>query len=136
MALALCTKVDSIECLFAERRCDLTLVWVGVSYKMCPKEQSGLLPQEEKVVIWFSLHGELEVEMDADEVSKEVIQFLWSIRPDHEHIFEIMEPVDGPVGRPAWCHLLKILHEEVSKGRWLVSPWCNSVRVSQSWTLK
>jgi len=71
--------------------------------------------QEGEVAIQLSLHAELDVGMHALEVFKEIIQFSWSIRPEHKCVINIMKQADDPVGclveskhRLPWaccCHL-------------------------------
>jgi hypothetical protein len=46
--------------------------------------------------------------MDAIEVVKEMVQFFWSVRPDHKCV-DITEPAHRLVGSPAEQQLLKIL---------------------------
>jgi len=39
--------------------------------------------------------------MNAAQVVKEVVQFFWSIRPDHKHVISTMEPAKRLAGFPA-----------------------------------
>jgi len=74
-----------------------------------------LVCQEGKVSVWFSLHGEFDIDTDVTEVVEEVTQLFRIMKPDEESV--VTEKTSGLLGHPTECHLLKMFHEEVGNDR-------------------
>lgn len=92
-------------------------------YTVCLKEPYVYVSiQEGKVTIQLSLHGELDVRMDVNEVVMEVLQLFGSMGPYFECVIHVREPACGLVGHPAKCHLLRVLHKEVGSESMATCP--------------